>query len=123
MKSIWAVRGATTISRDEPALILEATEELLLKLFQANKIQTDDIVSIIFTVTHDIQSEFPAVAARKIGITTTPLLCALEIPKTGSLPLCIRVLIHFYTALPKSSIQPIYLREAVKLRLDLASNE
>jgi chorismate mutase len=123
MAILWAVRGATTIPKDDVAEILNSTEELLLELMKLNRMQLADIVSIIFTVTQDIISEFPAVAARKIGLGDTPLICAQEIPKPGSLPLCIRVLIHFYTDLQKSAIKPVYLHEAIKLRPDLISRD
>jgi chorismate mutase len=119
MVKLWAVRGATTVLKDDPAAIIGATEELLLKLLQINEINVTEIVSIIFTVTHDIQSEFPAVAARKIGLVDTPLLCTQEIPKPGSLPLCIRILIHFYTELTKDAIKAVYLHDAINLRPDL----
>lgn len=119
MKKLWAVRGATTILNDTPTEILTATEELLLTIFRKNKIKSEDVVSIIFTVTHDINSEFPAVAARSIGLTNVPLICTQEIPKPDSLPLCIRILIHFYTNLTKAEIMPVYLHEAVRLRPDL----
>lgn len=119
MKTLWAVRGATTIPEDNANAILNATEELLLTLMRINQIQPQDIVSIIFTVTADIISEFPAVAARKIGLTDTPLLCMQEIPKPGSLPLCIRILMHFYTERSKKEIKAVYLNGAVKLRPDL----
>jgi chorismate mutase len=121
MVKLWAVRGATTVLKDDPAAIIGATEELLLKLLQINEINATEIVSIIFTVTHDIQSEFPAVAARKIGLVDTPLICTQEIPKPGSLPLCIRILIHFYTELTKEAIKPVYLHDAINLRPDLTS--
>jgi chorismate mutase len=120
MDRLWAVRGAITISRDQPEEVVNATIELLQEIFRANGIKNETVVSIIFTVTPDIQSEFPAVGARRLGLTDTPLTCAQEIPKQGALPLCIRVLIHFYTALTKQEIKPVYLREAVKLRPDLA---
>jgi chorismate mutase len=122
MTKLWAVRGATTIIKDDPSMIINATEELMLKLLALNRIQPADIVSIIFTVTHDINSEFPAVAARKIGLTDTPLICTQEIPKPGSLPLCIRLLMHFYTDLQKSEIKPLYLHQAINLRPDLQQN-
>lgn len=122
MMNLWAVRGATTISKDVPAEVLVATSEMLTEIFHRNSIVPEHIVSIIFTVTPDIQSEFPAVAARDLGLTSTPLMCAQEIAKKGSLPLCIRVLIHFYTDLPKTGIQPVYLNNAVKLRPDLIEN-
>jgi chorismate mutase len=120
---LWAVRGATTIVHDTAADVLEATRELLTAIFDKNQIIAENVVSIIFTVTSDIRSEFPAVAARHLGLTTTPLLCMQEIPKAGALPYCIRVLIHFYTGFTKDEIKPVYLRKAVSLRPDLASTE
>jgi chorismate mutase len=120
MDKIWAVRGAITIPEDHSDAVLAATRELLQAIFAANQIKNDDLVSIIFTVTADIRSEFPAVAARQLGITDTPLTCAREIDKDGALPLCVRVLIHFYTSLAKHEIKPVYLREAARLRPDLA---
>lgn len=116
---LWAVRGATTISYDTPDAIIEATEDLLKSIFEVNRIKPEDIVSIIFTVTPDIKSEFPAVAARKLGLNSVPLMCAQEIAKNDALSLCIRVLIHFYTELIRDAIKPVYLRGAVKLRPDL----
>lgn len=120
---LWAVRGAITISQDTAADVLEATRELLTAIFDRNQIVAENVVSIIFTVTPDIRSEFPAVAARHLGLTTTPLLCMQEIPKAGALPYCIRVLIHLYTGLSKDELKPVYLRNAVNLRPDLASTE
>ena len=117
---IWAVRGAITIPEDTPEEITAATKELLNTIIKVNRIEPEKIVSIIFTVTSDISSEFPAVAARQMGLDSTPLMCALEIPKPGSLPLCIRLLMHFYTTLSKSEIRAVYLRDAVKLRPDLS---
>lgn len=116
---IWAVRGAITIPEDTPAEVTAATKELLNTIIKVNRIEPEKIVSIIFTVTSDISSEFPAVAARQMGLDSTPLMCALEIPKPGSLPLCIRLLMHFHTTLSKSEIRAVYLRDAVKLRPDL----
>jgi chorismate mutase len=116
---IWALRGAITIPQDTREDVLQATRELLEMLFKRNDITADNIVSIIFTVTPDISSEFPAVAARQLGLTDTPLMCTQEIPKAGALPLCIRILIHFYTRLSKSELEPVYMREAVALRPDL----
>jgi chorismate mutase len=114
-----AVRGAITIPKDDPAAIVSATEEMLLKLMELNQIEPQNIVSIFFTTTPDIVSEFPAVAARKIGLVDTPLMCAGEIPKPGALPLCIRALLYFYTDLQKTEVKPVYLGEAVNLRPDL----
>ncbi len=117
--NLWAVRGAITISKDTPAEVLKATSELLARILERNSISPENIVRIIFTVTPDIKSEFPAVAARKLGLSSTPLMCAQEIPKKEALPLCIRTLIHFYTHLNKEEIMPVYLRDAIKLRPDL----
>lgn len=118
-EALWAVRGAITIPEDTPDEITAATSELLTEILKLNQIQPEKIVSIIFTVTSDIASEFPAVAARRMGLDSTPLICAREIPKPGSLPLCIRILLHFHTTLRKSEIKAVYLRDAVKLRPDL----
>jgi chorismate mutase len=122
-EGIWAVRGAITIPEDTPEEIITATKELLNEVLKANQIEPEKIISIIFTVTSDISSEFPAVAARQLGLGSTPLMCALEIPKPGSLPLCIRLLMHFYTTLSKFEIKGVYLRDAVKLRPDLISEQ
>lgn len=121
-EQLWAVRGAITIPEDSPNEVAAATKELLIKIFDENRIEPDKIVSIIFTVTPDISSEFPATAARQLGLDDTPLLCTREIPKPGSLLLCIRILMHFYTTLAKSEIKAVYLRDAVKLRPDLFTN-
>lgn len=121
MDKVRALRGAITISSDTAAEVMQATLELLQEIMAQNRIQNEDLVSIIFTVTPDIRSEFPAVAARQLGLVDTPLMCAQEIAKTGALPLCIRVLIHFYTSLAKSELKAVYLREAIRLRPDLAA--
>jgi len=122
MDQLRALRGAITIPVDMADEVITATRELLQEILAQNNITHDDLVSLFFTVTPDIQSEFPAVAARQLGLVDTPLMCAQEIPKAGALPLCIRVLIHFYTPLSKSEIKPVYLREAVRLRPDLTSD-
>lgn len=122
MLKMRAVRGATTIPEDNQQIVLDATQELLEELFKQNQIIPDNLVSIIFTVTPDIKSEFPAAAARRLGLTSTPLMCAQEIHKPDSLALCIRIMIHFYTNLLKKEIKPVYLNDAVKLRPDLITN-
>jgi chorismate mutase len=116
---LWAVRGAITITEDTQQQVIEASRSLLRELLQCNQINPADIVSVIFTVTPDICSEFPAAAARSLGLTEVPLMCAQEIAKPGAMAFCIRVLIHFYTELEKEAIQPVYLGEAIKLRPDL----
>jgi chorismate mutase len=113
-----ALRGATTVEANEAASILAATGELMRELLERNRLDADAIVSCIFTLTEDLDAEFPAVAARQIGLSSVPLLCAREIPVPGSLPRVIRVLMHCY---PPDGVKPqhVYLGEAARLRLDL----
>lgn len=120
--AIRGVRGAITVSADEPNLILEATRELLEAILQANfGMQPEDVGSALFTVTDDLASTFPAQAARQMGWNLVPMMCAREIPVPGSLPRTIRVLLYWNTQTPQHEITHVYLREAVKLRPDLAS--
>ncbi len=114
------IRGATTIQRDEAELVLEASEKLLNALLAANAgLVPEQIASVLFTVTPDICSAFPARAARNMGWTAVPLMCMQEIPVAGSLPLCIRALIHWNTDIPQDQIQHVYLKGARVLRPDL----
>ncbi len=113
-----AVRGAITVPRDTPQDIADATRELLRTIAERNELVHDDLVSIIFTMTHDLTSDFPAVAARSLGMSDVPLLCTQEIPVPGSLERCIRVLVHCY-APRERRIRHVYLREARQLRTDL----
>ena len=116
------IRGATTVSADEPELILEATRELLEAILDSNEgMYPEDVGSAIFTVTDDLASTFPAQAARQIGWGLVPMMCAREIPVPNSLSRVIRVLIHWNTELPQNEIVHVYLREAVKLRPDLVA--
>ncbi len=116
---VRGIRGATTCDAN-PQSVLNATSELLQAILAANpSLQTADIASAWFTVTPDLQVVHPARAARDLGWTDVPLMCGLEIDVPGSLPRCVRVLIHWNTDLPQTAIQHIYLREAVKLRPDL----
>ena len=115
------IRGATTIGTDTKESILSATRELLDAILASNPdLKADDIAAALFTVTDDIVSAYPALAARQMGWDLVPMMCAREIPVTGSLPLCIRVLIHWNTELTQPEIKHVYLRDAVKLRPDLA---
>ncbi len=107
------------MGEDTPEAILESTTELLAEVLARNELVADDLISIIFTATHDLTAEFPAVAARVAGLTTVPLLCTSEIPVPGSLERCIRLLLHC-TAPRDRQIHHIYLREARVLRPDLA---
>jgi len=119
---IRGIRGATTVTTDDPDLILQATCELLEAIIFENKgIQLEDIASALFTTTEDIASAYPALAARQMGWDQVPMMCAREIPVPGSLSMCIRVLIHWNTDKEQSEVHHIYLRDAVKLRPDLAT--
>ena len=113
-----ALRGATTVEINESAPILEATSELMHELLARNALAAEDLVSCIFTLTEDLDAEFPAVAARNMGLSKVPLLCAQEIAVPGSLPRVIRVMIHAY-AREEAEPQHVYLGEARALRLDL----
>jgi chorismate mutase len=120
--SIRGIRGATTVSADDPDLILEATRELLEAILGENEsMQPEDIASALFTVTTDLASTFPAEAARRMGWGLVPMICAREIPVPGSLSRVIRVLIHWNTDMLQNEITHIYLRDAVKLRPDLVA--
>ena len=120
--SIRGIRGATTVHADEPALILEATRELLEAILEANDgMKPEDVGSALFTVTDDLASTFPAQAARQMGWGLVPMMCAREIPVPGSLRRVIRVLVHWNTELPQNEVTHIYLKDAVKLRPDLVS--
>jgi len=119
---IRGIRGATTVSADEPELILQATRELLEEILAENEGMTpEDVASAIFTVTDDLASTFPAQGARQMGWGLVPMLCAREIPVPNSLPRVIRVLVHWNTKLPQDQITHVYLRDAVKLRPDLVA--
>jgi chorismate mutase len=115
---LHALRGATTVDRNEPDAILDATEWLLREIMKRNDLLPQDCVSCIFTLTDDLNAEFPAVAARNIGFSSVPLLCAREIPVPGSLPRVIRILMHYY-ADEGHEPRHIYLGDAANLRLDL----
>jgi len=120
--SVRGIRGATAVPLDSPELILSATRELLQEVLRANGIETfEEIVSAIFTTTPDLTSTFPAEAARSIGMKQVPLLCASEIAVPGSLPRCIRVLLHVNTDRPQAEITHIYLHDAKRLRPDMSS--
>lgn len=110
------IRGATTVENNDREEILSATKELLQLLIQKNDLRRENIVSAIFSLTEDLDAEFPAVAARGLGWTDTALMCTREIPVPNSLKKCIRVLIHVNTDQSVEEIQHVYIREAVNLR-------
>ncbi len=114
-KSLQALRGATTIDRDERQQVVDRVSELLAALVERNDIVDDDWVSILFTVTDDIRSAFPAEAARAYGLSDVPLMCAQEIPVTGSTPLCIRLMAHVQTERPRRELRHVYLHGASAL--------
>ncbi len=114
------VRGATTAEANEPEAILAATRELLAELAQQNGIAPEDVGSVIFTATTDLDAAFPARAARELGWTQVPLLDAVEIPVPHSLARCIRVLVHWNTDKRQDQIHHVYLRGARALRPDLS---
>ena len=113
-----ALRGATTVDENTAEAILDGTEELLRAILDRNELAPEDMVSCIFTTTDDLNAEFPAVAARRIGLSAVPLLGTREMNKPGALERVIRILVHCY-ADPARPAQHVYLREAMSLRQDL----
>ena len=117
-KILRGLRGATTAAANTSEAILEATEELLAALRDANGFEPGDVESAIFTSSPDLTAEYPARAARRLGWTEVPLLGTAEVAVPSGLPLCIRVLLHFYTTKPQRGLKHMYLRDAAKLRPD-----
>ncbi len=113
------IRGATVAADNSREAILSATSDLLQRLIAENKLQIQDIASIFFSVTPDLDAEFPAVAARQMGMETVPLLCLNEIPVRGSLPRCVRILIHANLTWAQKEVRHVYLGEAARLRPDI----
>ena len=113
-----ALRGATTVAADDASLLADATQELLRTLVERNALQTPQVISAFFTCTTDLTSAYPAQAARDMGWTHVPMLCAAELPVRGALPRCIRVLVHV-DLLDDAPSRHAYLREAAALRGDL----
>ena len=118
--AVRAVRGAVQVDVDERELVLKATSELVRALFEANGFVADDVISMLFTSTPDLTSDFPALAARELGLVDTPLLCAAEIAVPGALPRVVRILAHVETSRTKQEIQHVYLGGATALRRDIA---
>lgn len=116
---VRAVRGAIQVDADDRTLILDGVAELLREVMSRNAITADDLISVVFTATPDLCAEFPAYAARFIGITEVPLLCATEISVPGAMPRVLRLLAHFETDRPRADIRHVYLRGAAALRTDL----
>lgn len=119
---VRGIRGATTVEKDQPEQIREATRELLQEILDRNGITDfDEVVSAIFTTTEDLASTFPAEAARELGMTQVPLLCAREIPVPNSKPRCVRVLLHVNSDTSPANIVHVYLRDAQTLRQDMTA--
>jgi len=115
---LWAVRGATKVDHNDAKLVVAATEELMREVLDRNDLEAEKIVSCIFTATHDLNAEFPAVAARNLGLNHVPLLCAQEIDVPNAMPGVIRVLVHYYGPADTKPVHA-YMGEAQELRSDL----
>jgi chorismate mutase len=117
--TVRAIRGATTVDHDDPEAITERVVALLRRILERNGLVEDDIISILFTATEDIVSTFPATAARSMGLGAVPLICARELAITGSVPRCIRVMLHVTSERSRDQIHHVYLEGAQGLRDDL----
>jgi chorismate mutase len=115
------VRGATTVEANEREAILKGTRQMMALMIRRNEIDPEDVCSAVFTVTKDLDAEFPALAARQLGWLHVPLLCGYEISVAGSLARCVRILIHWNTTKTANEIQHVYMGGAVKLRPDLCT--
>jgi chorismate mutase len=118
--AVRAIRGAIQLDANERAAVLEGTSELVTEVMSRNGLDPADVISVVFTATPDLNAEFPALAARKLGFQDVPLLCATEMNVPGSMPLVVRLLMHVETDRARSALQHVYLRGAVALRLDIA---
>ena len=117
--AVRAVRGAIQIDGNERDAILDGTSELVREVLHRNAIEPDDLISIVFTATPDLTAEFPAYAARLMGLTDVPLLCTTEIDVPGAMPRVLRLLAHVESSLSRSDVRHVYLRGATALRTDL----
>ncbi len=118
--SVRALRGATQLQDDDPEEMTEAVAELLTAVLERNDLASDDLISVLFTATPDLHSQFPALAARQLGLGDVPLLCAMEIEVAGALPRVVRLLAHVSTDRPRSEMRHVYQRGTEVLRKDLA---
>ena len=117
--AVRAVRGAIQVDQDDREQVLDATTELLETVLERNGLTQEDLISVVFTATPDLTSEFPAYAARQMGFVDVPLLCASEIDVAGAMPRVLRVLAHVETERPRSEVKHVFLRGAAALRRDL----
>ncbi|MFP5347341.1 MAG: chorismate mutase [Actinomycetes bacterium] len=118
--AVRAIRGAIQLDVDEREHLLASTRELVTAVLEANDLSTDALISILFTVTADVRSEFPALAARELGLGDVPLLCTMEIDVPGAMPRVVRLMAHAEMDVARAEVQHVYLRGAVALRRDLA---
>lgn len=118
-----AIRGANSVEANTREAILDATEDMLKEVIRLNNLKDEDMMSIFFSATKDLDAVYPAVAARKLGITNASLLCLQEMYVEGSLQMCVRLLMHVDSALEQKDVQHVYLGESVKLRPDLIMKE
>ena len=119
-RHLGAIRGATTVDRDDATAIRNATAELLRRIVALNSLAPSDVLSALFTVTPDLRAAFPAHAARELGWNDVALLCTMEIPVPGAIERCVRVLLHVETTTPRSRLRHVYLRGARALRPEWA---
>ena len=118
--NVRAIRGAIQIDADTPSLMQEAVTELITAIMESNSLSSKDLISVLFTCTPDLVSDFPAASARAMGLGAVPLLCAVEMAVPASLPRTIRVMVNVNTDKARGEIQHIYLRGATALRKDIA---
>lgn len=120
VSTVRAIRGAIQLDVDEREHVLSSTRQLVSSVLEANSLTADDVISIVFTATPDVHSEFPAVAARELGLGAVPLMCTQELDIAGAMPRVIRLMAHVNTTLSREQITHVYLRGAAVLRRDLA---
>ena len=120
VSAVRAIRGAIQLDVDERDHVLSSTRELVSAVLEANWLKKDDVISIMFTATPDVHSEFPAVAARELGLGDVPLMCTQELDVAGAMPLVIRLMALVNTTMSREQISHVYLRGAITLRRDLA---
>ena len=118
--SVRAIRGATQVEANTAEAITAATQELILEILKVNSLTPDDVISVLFTSSPDLDAAFPAAAARSVGFENTPLICSVEIDVAGALPRTVRDMAHVESDLPKADIAHIYLHGAKALRRDIA---
>ena len=119
--TVRAIRGAIQVPANERQAVLDGATELVQEVLRRNQVDPDDLISILFTATPDLTAEFPAYAARLLGLTDVPLMCAVEIAVPGAMPRVLRLLAHVETGLARAELRHVYLRGAAALRRDLPS--